>query len=94
MQLLKWFCSKYCLIPFFLTLILSCTLIQTSAQFSIIEHQVAEKETLYKISMLYNTKIDLNLCVCKKFIQCSFRKSLNLKIGIWKIDLPTKLITI
>ena len=58
MQLLKWFCSKYCLIPFFLTLILSCTLIQTSAQFSIIEHQVAEKETLYKISMLYNTKID------------------------------------
>lgn len=58
MQLLKWFCSKYCLIPFFLTLILSCSLIQTNAQFSIIEHQVAEKETLYKISMLYNTKID------------------------------------
>ena len=58
MRLLKWFCSKYCLIPFFLTLILSCTLIQTSAQYSVIEHQVAEKETLYKISMLYSTKID------------------------------------
>lgn len=58
MRLLKWFFSKLKLrfiLCFFIVLWVSS---EAQAQYKTVQYKVSQKETLYKISKVYNTRVD------------------------------------
>jgi len=58
MQLEKSFYYKFCLKALILLLFVAFNLRNASAQVKVIDHKLAKKETLYKLSVLYRTEID------------------------------------